>query len=50
MRLTEQQIIDIARRTIHSQADAVAKLEGQIDRAFARAVEMIVAARGHTII
>ena len=50
MRLTEQEIIDIARRTIHSQADAVAKLEGQIDRAFARAVEMIVAARGHTII
>lgn len=50
MRLTEQQIIDIARRTIHSQADAVAKLEGQIDGAFARAVNMIVAARGHTII
>ena len=35
MRLTEQQIIDIARRTIHSQADAVAKLESQIGTAFA---------------
>jgi arabinose-5-phosphate isomerase len=50
MRLTEQQLIDIARRTIHSQADAVAKLESQIDAAFARAVALIVDARGHTII
>ena len=50
MRLTKQQIIDIARRTVHSQADAVAKLESQIDAGFARAVELIVSARGHTII
>ena len=50
MRLTPQQLIDIARRTIHSQADAVAKLESQIDDSFARAVELIVAAPGHTIL
>ena len=50
MRLTPQKLIDIARRTIHSQADAVAKLESQIDDSFARAVELIVAAPGHTIL
>jgi arabinose-5-phosphate isomerase len=50
MRLTEQQLIDIARRTIHSQADAVSKLESQIGAGFVRAIEFIVNARGHTIL
>lgn len=50
MRLKEEQIIDIARRTIHSQADAVAKLEHQIGETFATAVRMIIEAKGHTIL
>jgi len=50
MNLSEQEIIELARRTIHSQADAVAKLETQIDGSFARAVALIVEASGHVII
>jgi len=50
MNLSEQEIIALARRTIHSQAEAVSQLESQIDASFARAVELIVNAAGHTII
>ena len=50
MRLRHQDIIDIGRRTVRSQADAVANLERQIGDSFAQAVELILAAPGHVII
>ena len=50
MRLRHQDIIAIARRTVRSQADAVAKLEQQIGENFANAVELILSAKGHVII
>ena len=50
MRLSHSDMIDIARRTVRSQADAVAKLEHQIGDSFVEAVDLILSAPGHVII
>ncbi len=50
MRLTEQQLIDLGKATIHKQAQAVADLESQINGSFAQAVNAILSGKGHTII
>ena len=50
MRLTEQQLIDMGKATIHKQAQAVADLESQINGSFAQAVNAILSGKGHTII
>ncbi|MEN8213581.1 MAG: KpsF/GutQ family sugar-phosphate isomerase [Pseudomonadota bacterium] len=50
MRLTEQQLIDLGKATVHKQAQAVAELEPQINGRFAQAVNAILAGKGHTII
>ena len=50
MRLTEQQLIELGKATIHKQAQAVADLESQINGNFAAAVNAILSGKGHTII
>ncbi|MEN8174703.1 MAG: KpsF/GutQ family sugar-phosphate isomerase [Pseudomonadota bacterium] len=50
MRLSDQDLIGIGRRTVRSQAQAVAQLENQLDGDFAQAVKLVFSARGHTII
>ena len=50
MRLTEQQLIELGKTTIHKQAQAVADLESQINGSFAAAVNAILSGKGHTII
>ncbi len=50
MRLTEQQLIELGKTTIHKQAQAVADLESQINGGFAAAVNAILSGEGHTII
>ncbi|MEA3303920.1 MAG: KpsF/GutQ family sugar-phosphate isomerase [Pseudomonadota bacterium] len=50
MRLTEQQLIELGKTTIHKQAQAVADLGSQINGSFAAAVNAILSGKGHTII
>ncbi|HBH35204.1 MAG TPA: KpsF/GutQ family sugar-phosphate isomerase [Gammaproteobacteria bacterium] len=50
MRLSEQQLIELGKATIHKQAQAVADLESQINGSFAAAVKAILSGKGHTII
>jgi arabinose-5-phosphate isomerase len=50
MRLTEEELIKLGKETVHKQAEAVRRLEQQINGQFAEAVRTIISAKGHTII
>lgn len=50
MRLTDEDLIKLGKKTVHQQAEAVLNLEKQIDDNFAEAVKCIRKTTGHTII
>lgn len=48
--MTHEEILDLARRTIRTEAQALAKMETELDETFVAAVEIILASRGKLII
>ena len=47
---TEQQILDVARKAVHTEMEALAHLEASLGREFAAAVELMLATTGKCIV
>ncbi|MDE5636840.1 MAG: SIS domain-containing protein, partial [Alistipes sp.] len=48
--MTHEEILDLARRTLRTEAEALAKMAAELDDTFVAAVDAILASRGKLII